>query len=94
MMTPPDVVGCRRLWLNVIQRAFADAMVKSRRPSATVLADRDAGRAWLLNFGRDFRYVCDLAGMDANYVRARAEAIAACGWQLPASALAELEASA
>jgi hypothetical protein len=94
MIEPPDVIGCRRLWLAVIHTAFSDAMYKSRRPTALKIRDRDAAQTWLLNFGRNFRGVCDLAGMDANYVRARAEAIAACGWQLPASALAELEASA
>jgi len=73
--------GEAALWHAVVAQAFHDAAPR-RRPARPLSAERararDAARCWLLEDGRDFRRVCDLAGLDARAVRAEAvEAIRA-----------------
>lgn len=43
-------------------------------------AIQNQARAWLLRGGRDFARVCDYAGVDREYVRDKAVALAAAGW--------------
>ena len=63
------------LWRAVIQQAITDAA----RPLATKhLAERAEqlrSRDWLTKPNRDFKEVCDLAGLDATRVRKYARAL-------------------
>jgi len=80
-MTHRHATGETALWRAVVAQAFHDAVPGRRqaRPlSAERVRARDEARRWLLGDGRDFRRVCDLAGLDARAVHAEAvEAIRA-----------------
>jgi hypothetical protein len=66
----------RALWLQVIAQALIDATTKiSASSTGQVKRDREAARAWLLNRNADFAGVCALAGVDPDWVRARARKI-------------------
>ena len=64
---------CRLLWLKVIENALYDAMWRGKEMSecgyinerATYAEQADA---WLRRKGRDFRTVCDLAGIDPDFL--------------------------
>lgn len=57
------------LWRMVITQALVDA--RSRMQGTEARLERNRARHWLLHGGADFTMVCELAGMDANYVRRR-----------------------
>lgn len=67
--------GETALWRAVIAWAIEDACGYGHGLSGTYrdLAT-DAARAWFEGAGKDFRLVCDLAGLDAQAVRVRATA--------------------
>jgi hypothetical protein len=67
----------QRLWLAVVTQATADAT--HPRDSD----DRAEARAWLTTNTKDFRRICDWAGLNADDVRENAERLAANGWQAP-----------
>jgi len=80
-MSHRHATGEAALWRAVVAQAVHDAAPR-RRPSRLLSAERvrarDEARRWLLGAGRDFRRVCDLAGLDPRAVRATAiEAIRA-----------------
>ena len=86
-MTHRRATGETALWRAVVAQALHDAAPR-RRPSRPLSAERararDAARRWLLEAGRDFRRVCDLADLDASAVRAEAvEAIRAADERMP-----------
>jgi hypothetical protein len=68
--------GQRALWVSVIAQAIFDATanltVSSRQEAKW---DRAAARSWLLDNNKDFAGVCALAGLDPDWVRARARKI-------------------
>ena len=72
------------LWRAVITQALMDAASNSAKPDIQ-RARRDALQ-WLLSHSSDFETVCDHAGMDPSYVRAKARLAIArgCEWRLPA----------
>ena len=74
----------RRLMQSVIITAISDARgdTRDRRPER-VEADRDAALKWITEAGRDFREVCDLAGLDADCVRTYALAFITTGNSFP-----------
>lgn len=61
-----DAQGCRELMQAVLHRAFIDATYDGPQRGEKQ-AQRDA-HSWITNCGRDFRHVCDLAGMDAGFL--------------------------
>lgn len=64
---PHEYWAERALWLAVLQQAIADA---SNRISAQNTAlEHQRAMAWLTRHNCDFYEVCDLAGLDARYVR-------------------------
>jgi hypothetical protein len=68
--------GQRALWVSVIAQAIFDAtanLTASSRQEAKW--DRAAARSWLLDNNKDFASVCALAGLDPDWVRARARKI-------------------
>ena len=91
-MTDALPAGETALWHAVLQQAFQDATLglhgvsarrKLRPPSATRHAHARAARDWLLGDSGYFRRVCDLAGLDADAVRASATvAITSADWTL------------
>ena len=73
-----------RLWRAVIDLAFRDAVkgasvwygARTRRQMETYQSRlRDEARSWLLDGGRHFVMVCDLAGRDPSEVRDQARKI-------------------
>lgn len=71
------------LWRAVIVQALLDAASSSRKSEAR--RTRSAAMDWLLSNTSDFELVCDNAGLDPDYVRSRARAALARGfeWRLP-----------
>lgn len=68
----PDHASARRsLWLSVIRTAFADALHTTGAPNSDRMAERDRAGRWLLSDSRDFRDVCELAGLCPKQVRQR-----------------------
>lgn len=86
----------QELWLAVIAQAFADATSVLRTRAATSkksrahkqatmnehLKLRTEAREWLINSGRDFYYVCALAGVESAAVRRRALALRDGDWRV------------
>lgn len=77
------------LWAGVLHRFFDDARHPSPRRysygSSTIsISDQERARGWLLGNGRGFREVCDLAGMDPDFILDAAKAFASEGWPPPA----------
>lgn len=58
-----------RLWQAVLHRAFLDATAKDPSRDEDRWAKRDA-HSWITDCGRDFREVCSMAGMDADFLSA------------------------
>lgn len=56
------MVGFRKLWLSVIVLAWSDAR-------GTPGPHRDNARAWFQRGSADFRLVCDLAGIEPEWLR-------------------------
>lgn len=61
-MTPEQ-----RLWQAVVHRAFLDATNDDPQTTENILAKREAD-TWISRCGKDFREVCSLAGMDADFL--------------------------
>jgi len=82
-MTNALPIGETALWRAVVLQAFQDATFglhgakssrrKRRRPSAEGRVHARAARSWLLGNGRDFRRVCDLAGLEPEAVQRQAQ---------------------
>ena len=81
-MNTAAVQGEVALWLAVIDQAITDAtlgLLKGKpgrktamRPSAERTVHKDRARAWLLDMGRDFKEVCNMALLEPDAVRAAA----------------------
>ena len=63
-----------RLWRAVLHRAILDAFALPGRGGSTVRETIEA-QEWLTGGGKDFALVCELAGIDAEMINARAK-----GW--------------
>lgn len=61
-MTPEQ-----RLWQAVLHRAFLDATADDFARDEDRRAKRDAHR-WITRCRSDFRQVCEMAGMDADFL--------------------------
>ena len=61
------------MWQNVLYRALLDVTAEvSDKPYKTGTVTRreqEQARNWIVRNGRDFRYVCSLAGPDPDFVR-------------------------
>lgn len=62
-----EASGERILWASVLHQAIDDAT--SRHPSVRADMDRKVARAWLTQPSGDFDIVCNLAGLDPDFVR-------------------------
>lgn len=70
-MRPPEL----SLWLNVVHQAVADALnPRSRLRRDGDLAARAAAWIFWPEHAVDFAAVCEMAGLDADHVRARLRA--------------------
>ncbi|MEP2955543.1 MAG: hypothetical protein ABJN39_09405 [Sulfitobacter sp.] len=61
-----DAQGCRELMQAVIHRAFLDATYDG--PQKAEKREQEETHKWISRCGQDFRTVCDLAGMDADFL--------------------------
>ena len=57
----------KELWQAVLHKAFVDATATDRSSDIDHRAKHDA-HLWITNCGKDFRLVCHLAGMDAEFL--------------------------
>lgn len=57
----------QHLWQSVIERAFVDATAPVSNDDTEARAKRQAAD-WIRGCGKDFREVCSLAGMDADFL--------------------------
>lgn len=57
----------RRMWQSVIEQAFSDAMRPDPKNQNDLREKRIAAN-WIRSCGPDFRLVCDLAGMDPDFL--------------------------
>lgn len=57
---------CRRLWQAVVLRAITDATA-DEYASAEDRAEQRRAHEWITGRGKDFRHVCDLAGLDPDF---------------------------
>lgn len=62
------MTGEQRLWQEVVLMAVTDATNPAPHNTEEYRAKVEA-RDWLEDWKSDFRRVCDLAGMDADFVR-------------------------
>ena len=61
------------LWLAVIRQCLKDALMASGKPnSETSSRAIHEARRWFREASRDFRLVCDFAGLDPEWVRREA----------------------
>ena len=58
-----------RLWRVVLHRAIVDAFARPGRSGSTVRETIEA-QDWLIKGGKDFAFVCELAGTDAEMINA------------------------
>jgi len=67
----------RQLWCAVLGRAVQDAAERVGAISQPVARRRlcDEARRWFATNSADFRYACESAGYDPDYLRARVLAI-------------------
>lgn len=86
------------LWRAVIAQAISDATAtvrpkhgkasispdkaKAKQVISDAMRERDHAREWLLGDSRDFREVCNLAGLDPEAVRERAQRLKRFGWEV------------
>lgn len=72
------------LWSAVVSQAISDATanVSSVGPSGykTAVLLRDQARRWLLSGSKDFRLVCEFAGLEPDAVRERVRVLEQRGW--------------
>lgn len=71
-----DAVACRHLWAAVLTQCLKDAL-QPQGPSHTKRSDTWRAEAWIGS--RDFRMVCDLAGIPAEACEAWARREMAAG---------------
>lgn len=82
----PALFDGRALWSAVIVRAVDDAttlnasLLGSGGRAGDGIRVRQEARDWLTGGGRDFREVCELAGLDPAGVQRRMLSIADAGW--------------
>lgn len=70
----------RRLWQDVVLRALMDATHPAGDEGNSEDArGRRSARQWLREGGKDFRTVCNLAGLDPDFVREKYLAGKICG---------------
>lgn len=55
------------LWQTVIEKAFIDA-TNPEPANADDIREKARASSWIRNCGRDFRLVCDWAGMDPDFL--------------------------
>lgn len=56
----------REMWQAVLHRAFIDATYDG--PQKAEKREQEEAHKWISRCGQDFRTVCDLAGMDADFL--------------------------
>lgn len=61
-MTPEQ-----NLWQSVVIKALADATAINPSSDEDIAAKR-AANTWIRNAGRDFRWACNLAGFDPDFI--------------------------
>lgn len=61
------MTGERVLWQAVVYRAFRDA-TDPKAKSIEAQEHKAEADTWIRQCGRDFRHVCLLAGMDADFL--------------------------
>jgi hypothetical protein len=75
-----------RLWCAVILQAIVDATSRiSRDRRGETKQIRDEARAWLLSNSKDFRSVCEMAGINPHAVCEFAEKLRRRNWRRPMS---------
>jgi hypothetical protein len=57
----------QELWQVVIEKAFVDA-INPDPANATDVREKSIAAAWIRNCGKDFCFVCSLAGMDPHFL--------------------------
>jgi hypothetical protein len=67
-----EVEACQRLWRSVIFVNVRDAIHNAYEIKED---DRRRARGWIMGFGKDFRDVCYLAGMNPLAVREKVRTI-------------------
>jgi hypothetical protein len=72
--------GEKHLWAEVILQAFSDASGTGGDGTGARTLARHNARVWLLGMSRDFIAVCDMAGVSAGVIRAKARAMALADW--------------
>lgn len=60
------------LWQRVLEQAFVDATYDGQ--NRTEQHARDRADRWIRECGKDFRWVCDMAGMGAEFLSDRYKA--------------------
>ena len=68
MYEPHRANAEQRLFAAVVSRAVLDATMKKPR-NGTLLAIRNEADAWFRNNGKDYRLICDKAGIDSDFIR-------------------------
>jgi hypothetical protein len=72
--SPPTLKSERRLWLEVIKRAYDDVTMNILEKDGTVDINkeriRNDARTWFERAGRDFRVICERADMHPDFVHA------------------------
>lgn len=61
-----DTTGEQRLWQHVIWSAFVEATYQGN--GAQNLSEKAKSKKWIEDCGKDFRQVCDFAGMDPDFL--------------------------
>lgn len=61
--------SARAVWRAVLTQALVDARSNMQNTEAKI--EKARARSWLLNGGNDFNTVCELAGLNPEYVRRR-----------------------
>lgn len=71
-----EAEACRDLWIAVIELALADVnskpagkLVSLTDDDGEVIDSRADALEWFTDAGEDFRFVCDMAGIDPEHVR-------------------------
>jgi hypothetical protein len=57
----------KRLWLAVINQALIDSTTSAKEMDTPI--ERPKARRWLTSDGDDFRMVCEMAGLNPDYVQ-------------------------
>jgi hypothetical protein len=79
---PRELIPEQRLFAAVIYQAILDATRLPTQWDRTYeLQDQAGARAWLTRGSRDFRMVCDYAGIDGTAILDKCRELAMHGWQ-------------